>query len=85
MKYGSPNSQRPSDRFAKASRPAQMLSGRYKDLPPDAVLGIAPVPERGLFGEKSTPEAQSLCHYAEGGFARNSRSKWDRSYAVDVG
>jgi penicillin amidase len=37
-----------------------MLSGRYKDLPPDAVLGILRVPESGLFGENPTPERNLL-------------------------
>jgi len=40
-----------ADRFSKVSGPAQMLSGRYKDLPPDSVLRILKSPQKDLFGD----------------------------------
>lgn len=44
-----------SDRFAKNRGPAQLLSGRYKDLPPDSIFRILRVPESDLFGQDPTP------------------------------
>jgi penicillin amidase len=49
-----------ADRFSKNRGAAQLLSGRYKDLPPDSVLRILRVPESDLFGENPTPERNQL-------------------------
>ncbi len=49
-----------ADRFAKGRGAAQMLSGRYKDLPPDAVFGILRVPESDLFGDNPAPARNQL-------------------------
>jgi penicillin G amidase len=49
-----------AERFSKVSGPAQILSGRYKDLPPDSIFGILRVPESDLFGENPTPNRNQL-------------------------
>jgi penicillin amidase len=49
-----------ADRFAKNRGVLQVLSGRYKDLPPDLVLGILRVPESDLFGESPTTDRNQL-------------------------
>jgi penicillin G amidase len=49
-----------AERFAKNRGAAQMLSGRYKDLPPDSLFRILRVPESDLFGENPTPERNLL-------------------------
>src|SRR5258706_1862580 len=49
-----------ADRFSKNRGAAQMLSGRYKDLPPDSVFRILRVPESDLFGENPTLERNQL-------------------------
>ncbi len=40
-----------AERFSKNRGAAQVLSGRYKDLPPDSILRILRNPEKDLFGE----------------------------------
>ena len=49
-----------AERFAKNRGAAQILSGRYKDLPPDSILGILRNPEKDLFGETPVPARDQL-------------------------
>src|SRR5712692_2793486 len=46
--------------FSENRGAAQILSGRYKDLPPDSILGILRNPERDLFGETPVPARDQL-------------------------
>ena len=47
-------------RFSKNRGAAQVLSGRYKDLPPDSIFRILRVPEGDLFGENPTIDRNQL-------------------------
>jgi penicillin amidase len=49
-----------ADRFSKTSGPATMLSGRYKDLPPEVIFGMLRVPESDLFGGNPTAERNRI-------------------------
>jgi penicillin amidase len=49
-----------ADRFAKNRSAAQVLSERYKDLPPDSIFGILSVPESDLLGGNPTPDRNLL-------------------------
>jgi len=49
-----------AERFSKNRGAAQMLSGRYKDLPPDAIFRILRAPETTLFGENPIQERNQL-------------------------
>ncbi len=54
----------PGRTVRKGGSQYQQLSGRYKDLPPDAILRILENPEKDLFGEdpSSGPQSASVRH-----------------------
>jgi len=49
-----------ADLFSKNRGAAQILSGDFKDLPPDAAFRILRTPESDLFGENPVPERNRL-------------------------
>ena len=49
-----------ADRFSKNSSVAQILRGRFKDLPPDSILRILRKPEKDLFGDSPSSARDQL-------------------------